>query len=61
MVRVGKKPKEQFVRIKIGASETGHKGFFAPIKTISVPNLSVEEINKLIIEALEKRLKKHEK
>ena len=61
MVRIGKKPKEQFVRIKIGSSETGHKGFFAPIKTISVPNLSVSEVNEIIISALEKRLKKHEK
>ena len=57
MVRIGKKPKEKFVRIKIGASETGHKGFFAPIKTITVPNLSVQEVNEFIIKALEKKMK----
>ena len=58
MVRIGKKPKEKFVRIKIGSSETGHKGFYAPIKTINVGNLSVHEVYDVIIEALNKKLKK---
>jgi len=58
MVRIGEKKKEQFVRIKIGSCETGHKGFFAPIKTINVPELSVQEVYDIIIEVLNKRLKK---
>jgi len=58
MVRIGEKKKEQFVRIKIGSCETGHKGFFAPIKTINVPKLSVQEVNDIIIEVLNKRLNK---
>ena len=58
MVRIGKKEKEKFIRIKIGNSETGHKGFYAPIKTITVGNLSVEEAYNIIIEALNKKIKK---
>jgi len=57
MVRIGEKPKEKFVRIKIGNSETGHKGFYAPIKTISIGNLSVEEVYDAITKALEIKLK----
>jgi hypothetical protein len=58
MVRIGEKVKEKFVRIKIGSSETGHKGFFAPIKTITVPGFSVEDVYKIIIKELNKRVKK---
>ena len=57
MVRVDKKKKEKFVRIKIGSCETGHKGFFAPIKTINVGTLSVDEAYKVIIDALNKKSK----
>lgn len=57
MVRIGGRRKEKFVRIKIGNSETGHKGFFAPIKTINVPGLSVEEVYDVIVKELNKRLK----
>lgn len=57
MVRIGERRKEKFVRIKIGNSETGHKGFFAPIKTINVPGLSVEEVYDVIVKELNKRLK----
>ena len=57
MVTLGRKKKEEFVRIKIGNSETGNKGFHAPIKTINIPNHSVEEVYELIIKMLEKKLK----
>ena len=56
MVRVGEKRKEQFIRIKIGSCETGHKGFFAPIRNINVSNLSVEEVSDVITKALNKKL-----
>ena len=57
MVRIGEKKKEKFVRIKIGNSETGHKCFFAPIKTINVPELSVQEVYNIIVKELNKKLK----
>ena len=52
-----KKTKQKFVRIKIGSSETGHKGFFAPIKTINVPDMSVNEVYKILIKELRRRVK----
>jgi len=58
MVRIGEKKKEKFVRIKIGNSETGHKGFFAPIKSINIPGYTVDEVYQIIIEELNKRIKK---
>ena len=56
MVTLGKE-KDKFVRIKIGNSETGHKGFFAPIKTINVRNLSVDEVYDIILKSIDKKLK----
>ena len=58
MVTLGKKEKKKFVRIKLGNSETGHKGFFAPIRTINVPGMSTEEVYNVIYEALEKKMKR---
>jgi len=48
--------KQKFVRIKIGNCETGHKGIMAPIKTVNIPGLSVNEVKKIIEKALEKEL-----
>ena len=52
-----KKTKQKFVRIKIGSSETGNKGFHAPIRTINIPDANVEEIYQILIKELKKRVK----
>lgn len=57
MVTLGIKEKNRFVRIKLGNSETGHKGFYAPIKTINVPKLSVKQVYDIIVKAINKRIK----
>lgn len=53
--------KQKFVRIKIGNCETGHQNIMAPIKTINIPNTSVDEVNRIITKALKKELKKKSK
>ena len=57
MVMIGKEEKIKFVRVKVGSCETGHKGFFAPIRTINVPELSHKEVYEVISNALERALK----
>jgi len=49
--------RKSFVRILIGSAETRKSGIYAPTKTISLDNTSVQEVYEMIFDEIEKREK----